>query len=184
RENLIHDAAAKTVQVERGGLKVKLAGVQAAEDEDLFHHAGHAAGISDDGLQLVVAFVRLHSPMEIAEQFRRRSDDAERSAKLMRDHRNEITLELAEFLFPFESDAQLFLGSFSLRDVLGERENVRRVVELDGFGREQNGEALAVTISPADLSLANRTDVAHVIKRRIAFIRVLPHPELGGRAPD
>src|SRR5207249_5222869 len=63
---------------------------------------------------------------------------------------------------------QLFLGPLSLGDVLGEGEDVRCVVEFDGFGGKQNGEPLAAAILPVDFSLANRTDIAHIVQCRSA----------------
>jgi hypothetical protein len=50
-----------------------------------------------------------------------------------------LLFEVVELLFPLESFEQFSLGSFSLGDVLGEGEDVRCVVEFNGFGRKQNG---------------------------------------------
>ena len=70
-------------QVERGGLKVQFAGIQAAENKNLFHHAGHAPRVAGDGLQLFLPLARLHSAVEIPEQFAGGLDDAQRRAKLV-----------------------------------------------------------------------------------------------------
>ena len=75
----------------------------------------------------------------------------------MRHHRNKIALELTQFLFALEGFAQLFLGALALGDVHRHGKDVRGVVQSDRFGREQDGESLAPAISPATLSLANRT---------------------------
>ena len=66
---LIHDTAAKRVQVHHRGSEIQFAGVQAAEDQDFLHHPGHAASVSGDGLELLVAFRRLHLLKELAQQF-------------------------------------------------------------------------------------------------------------------
>ena len=59
-KDLIHDTAAKGFQVQRRRPEIQFAGVQAAEDQDSFHHPGHAARVSGDGLELFVPFGRLH----------------------------------------------------------------------------------------------------------------------------
>jgi hypothetical protein len=127
---------------------------------------------------------RLHFLEEVPEQFTGGLDNAKRSAKLMRDHRYEIALKLAEFLFPFEGFKQFDLGPFSLGDVLAEGKDVRGIVEFDAFGGEQNGQGLAAAIPPADLPLANGTHRAYVVQGRLPFREVLPQTELGRRAPE
>ena len=166
-------------------MELQLARIQPAEDQDLFHHAGHAAGVPGDGLQLLVALDRLHSLMEIPEQFRRRLDDAERRAEFMRDHRNKIALELAEFLFPFERFEQFLLGPFALRDVQGQGEHVRRVVDCDGFGGKQNSEWLAAAIEPAAFLLPDRSRlVCRSFQTTSRSRRVFPHAQFHAGAPQ
>jgi hypothetical protein len=68
-EDFIHNAVTNHVEIKRGGFKIQFARIQPAKNENLFHHAGHSTGVSDDGLQLPVAFLRLHLSGKIAEQF-------------------------------------------------------------------------------------------------------------------
>src|SRR6266568_3399760 len=70
-------------------------GIQAAQDQDLLHHLGHSTRVPGDGLKVFRPFVRLHFLEEITKQFRRRLDDSQRRAEFVRDHGNEIALELA-----------------------------------------------------------------------------------------
>src|SRR4030095_15485756 len=42
----------------------------------------------------------------------------------------------------------------------------------------------AAAIEPANFSLANGADRAHIVQGRLPFLRVLPQAELGGRAPQ
>ena len=58
--NFIHDTTAKDVQVHPRRSKIQFAGVQSAESKHPFHHAGHPAGISADGIQLFLAFRGRH----------------------------------------------------------------------------------------------------------------------------
>jgi hypothetical protein len=50
----------------------------------------------------------------VVQNFRRGHDDAERGAEFVRDHRDEVALELAEFFFAREGFEQFRLGLFAL----------------------------------------------------------------------
>ena len=71
RKNLIDKLMAKEVQVKRGWLEIELARIEAAQDKNPLHHSRHAPGISGDGLELLIALVRLHFLLELPKKLGR-----------------------------------------------------------------------------------------------------------------
>src|SRR6185503_7142410 len=59
---------------------------------------------------------------------------------------------------------QLLLRPLSLGDVHAHRKHVRGVIDFDGFGGKQDRRPLPAAISPAALSLAQRTEGPHLLQ--------------------
>src|SRR5512132_1528965 len=103
----------------------------------------------------------------VLQDFRGRHDDAEGRAKLMRDHRHEVGLELPEFLLPRERFQQLSFRILSLRNVMNHGLNDLAPTPLDASQDHFNGNlsSLWVTANPVEARGTSPHALLHVARR-------------------